>query len=163
MGVLLEQVGRLVLSAWGNDVDESRLMVRDLGLSDVTTLLPPQRRGELIRLYHQADAVVSHFVGRGMGVHHFTMVSFEAMACGVPVISSMNDDMYMRGFGSTPPMLEASTPREIADHLLALYRDESLRTQLGQLGRQWALDHHRPELIAPKLIDIYERALEGGG
>lgn len=161
MGVLLEQVGWLVLSAWGNDVDESRLMVRDLGLSEATTFLAARRSLELIPWYHQADAVTSHFVGRRMGVHHITTVSIEAMACGVPVISSMNDDMYMRGFGSIPPMLEASTPREIADHLLALYRDESLRTQLGQLGRQWALDHHRPELIAPKLIKIYQKALKG--
>ncbi len=69
------------------------------------------------------------------------LVILEAMALGVPVVSTRIDgipDMIEEGVSGL--LFAPDTPRELARHLIRLYRDETLRKTFAERGaaRYWA-------------------------
>ena len=58
-------------------------LVRELGIGDRTTFLPPQSRDELVHLYRAADLVAVPSYSESFG-----LVAVEAQACGTPVVAA---------------------------------------------------------------------------
>jgi D-inositol-3-phosphate glycosyltransferase len=58
-------------------------LAAELGLSSRVTFLPPQPRGELVKVYRAADLVAVPSYSESFG-----LVAIEAQACGTPVIAA---------------------------------------------------------------------------
>ncbi len=109
-------------------------------------------RHDVEAVYHAADVVVcaSHF-------ESFGIANLEAMACGVPVVST-------NAGGPSETVLDGETgylvpPRDVtalALYTLLLLRDPTLRSQMGQAARR-----HVAERFSVEAMRVaYERAFE---
>lgn len=109
-------------------------------------------RHDVEAVYHAADVVVcaSHFESLGIA-------NLEAMACGVPVVST-------NAGGPAETVLDGETgylvpPRDVttmALYTLLLLRDPTLRAQMGQAARRHVQDRFSVEAMR----DAYERVFD---
>ncbi|MDY6794618.1 MAG: glycosyltransferase family 1 protein [Actinomycetota bacterium] len=130
--------------------------VRELGLEEnivFTGYVPDER---LKCLLVAADMMVFPSIYEGFG-----LPPLEAMACGVPVITSRRASLP-EVVGDAALLLEDPLePTEIADKAEALLSDTSLRSELVERGRElsrrftWAK-------AAREVLQVYRQVMEGG-
>jgi glycosyltransferase involved in cell wall biosynthesis len=94
----------------------------------------PQR--ELPALFHQADVFVFPSLVEGM-----PLVVLEAMACGVPVITTTHGPGDIVRDGVDGFFVPTCDPEAIAMRLEQLYRDPALRSTMSANARAQALRH----------------------
>jgi spore maturation protein CgeB len=83
-----------------------------------------------------------------------TIRPFEALACGIPLISAPWPDREHL-FTPGKDFLVARDGREMRRHLSALLRDPELRRSLAQHGRATILKRHTCRQRVDELLDIY--------
>ena len=147
---------RLVLTAWGRDLEASRELVSELGLADRVEWTPLLRKGVLWRRYLAAHAVVDQFRLPAIGG-----VAFEAMALGRRVVTALDGDMTARFFGATPPVLAAADVDEVAAALEAVLRDPDDDVGLGDAAREWFARFHSARRIVDLQARAYRTLVEG--
>ncbi len=76
---------RIVFVEWGVDVDESRNLIRSLGIEDLVSWIPTLNKSELRQAYCNHHAVIDQFLTPAMGG-----VTFEAMALGCRVMTRID-------------------------------------------------------------------------
>lgn len=103
------------------------------GLYRYTAHVPQQ---ELPRLLREADVFVFPSLIEGM-----PLVVLEAMACGIPVITTPHGPGDILRDGIDGFFVPIRDPEAIAARLEQLYRDPSLREQMGRNAREQALRH----------------------
>jgi glycosyltransferase involved in cell wall biosynthesis len=108
----------------------------------------PQK--DLPALYHEADAFVLPSLAEGM-----PLVVLEAMACGIPVITTTNGAADIVRDGVDGFLVPIRDPEAIALRLEQLYGDPALRERLGRNARQQAL-RHTWEVYARRAADAVE-------
>jgi glycosyltransferase involved in cell wall biosynthesis len=109
---------------------------------------------DYVRFYHESSVFVLPSLSEGSA-----KVTYEAMACGLPVIVTPNAGSVARdgedGFLVPPRDSEA-----LQEKLLKLYEDRGMRENMGRNARKRAemftWDAHRKELLA-----VYEAAYAG--
>lgn len=148
-------VARLRCVDWGyeDDVRKAKDLVKTLKISEYVEWVSPYPKPQLIRAYNEADAVFDQFTIGGSGT-----VGLEAMSCGTPLV------IYMlhwteKAFGEWPPVVNAHTALDIYEKMLLL-TDPSYRKKIGEAGRQFIIKHCHPDVIAKKLINLYEEILQ---
>ncbi len=138
-----------------NNAEYRKLMrrVEDLGLEDevvFTGYVPDER---LKSLLVQADLLVFPSIYEGFG-----LPPLEAMACGVPVVTS-NRASLPEVVGDAALLVEDPLdPEEIASKVELLLGDESLRARLVERGRERARTFTW-EKAAREVRDIYARVV----
>lgn len=112
---------------------------------------------ELPRYYKTADIFCAPATGR----ESFGMILLEAMAVGKPIVAS-NIDGYasILTHGVEGLLVPPKDKGVLAQALISLMTDESLRHQMGAKGRLKALDYGW-EHIAQRVFDYYVRLLNG--
>ena len=128
--------------------------VRQNGLDDVV-FTGYVSYDELPRYYKTADIVCSPATGR----ESFGIVLLEAMAVGKPVVAS-NIEGYASvvTHGVDGLLVPPKDGEMLAQALISLVTDESLRQQMGAKGRLKASDYSW-EHIAQKILKYYIRVL----
>ena len=128
--------------------------VRQNGLDDVV-FVGYVSYDELPRYYRTADIVCSPATGR----ESFGIVLLEAMAVGKPVVAS-NIEGYASvvTHGVDGLLVPPKDGEMLAQALISLVTDESLRQQMGAKGRLKASDYSW-EHIAQKILKYYIRVL----
>ena len=89
------------------------------------------------------------------------MTVIEAMGAGLPVIASRVGgipDMIQPGESG---VLIAPQPRELADAVESLVKDEALRQALGA-GGKGAARNFSLEVMAQGYVDLYKQLVPGG-
>jgi glycosyltransferase involved in cell wall biosynthesis len=83
----------------------------------------------------------------------------EAMALGRPVVSTT---LGCEGLEVTDKehLLVADTPRQFADATIRLLVDEPLRQQITMQARQAVTSHYDWDIIAEKLMQIYDEMVQ---
>ena len=118
--------------------------IAKLGLSQAVTLIErlpsPQ---DVARLYNQSAMLVCASTAEGG-----PRVAVEAMACGVPVISTPVGLMRELITDGQNGLLFHWDTRELADKIGALLADETLRRRIGEAGRQSAQGFDADSVIA---------------
>ncbi len=131
-----------------------RKQVKRDGLKDVTFVgyVPYE---ELPRYYKTCDIFCSPATGR----ESFGIVLLEAMAAGKPVVAS-NIEGYASvvSDGVEGLLVPPRDDKALAQALISLMTDESLRQQMGARGRAEALEYSW-ENIAGRVLGYYARVL----
>lgn len=140
----------------GKERDRIDSIVRELGMSDITSFPGGLSREILPAYYAAADVCVvpSHY-------EPFGLVAIEAMACGTPVVASdvggLKFTVVPEETGLlAPPKNEAAFANAI-DRLLA---DSALTQQLGKAGRKRVETYFSWDGVAAQLGQLYAQLLE---
>lgn len=144
----------LFLCQWGQEVDRSRELIKELGLGPRVVWLPPLNKTKLVDFYNAADVVLDQFT---LGV--FGTTTPEAMACGKPVVLHFNEEVHKWCFPEMPPVLSAFTEPEIAARVMDLLKNDVERAAIGKRARTWVEKHHGWELVAERHIRLYREIL----
>ena len=162
IAILLKQKVTVCLSVIGGDADVSqdqlsnemaRLQVlrEKYDLHDMVTFLGRRGQDTLPYYYSASEAVVvpSHY-------ESFGMVALEAMACGTPVVASQVGGLaYLVQDGITGFTVPVNEPQALAECLIKLLEDISLRKQMGEQAAAFTQDYDW-EKIAVRIVKLYE-------
>jgi glycosyltransferase involved in cell wall biosynthesis len=130
-------------------------LATDLGIADRVTFTGVVGQDEAIELYRGADVFALPSLAEGLPV-----VLMEAMACGLPVISTRIDAIpELIDDGVNGLFVEAGDAQGLADALARLAGDPELRNRLGTAAREKVLDQFELGRQAERLLD----ALAGEG
>lgn len=129
---------RLALVGWGKDKEKEGRLLERLGIEDKVIVLPVSGKARLRDYLRSADVFLDQFV-----LGYFGSAAMEGMACGLPVIGRVERAQYdALAETGVPPILHAGTPKVVAEHLLALYRNRDYRGDLAAAHRRWLCDNH---------------------
>jgi D-inositol-3-phosphate glycosyltransferase len=124
-------------------------------LHDLILFLGRRSQDTLPYYYSAAKAVVvpSHY-------ESFGMVALEAMACGKPVVASQVGGLaFLVQDGITGFTVPVDEPQALADRLITLIQDASLRERMGKQAAVFARDFGW-EKIAIQIVKLYQQLLE---
>ncbi|HXF91770.1 MAG TPA: glycosyltransferase [Nitrospiraceae bacterium] len=144
----------LILCEWGQELDRSRTLIRELGLEKAVVWTPPLNKMKLIEYYNAADIVLDQFT-----IGTFGTVTPEAMSCGKPVVLHFDRTVHEWCYAEMPPVLSAKEEKEIFGWMVELGGSPQARAQIGQASREWIEKHHGWELVADRQIEIYRELL----
>ena len=139
----------LLVPAWGQEIDRSRGLARDLGVERFVAWLAPMPEPLLAQHYRAADIVFDQFQ---LGV--FGLITPKAMACGAAVVTSYEPSHHAWCFAEDPPLVRSATEDEIVHASLALL-DHERRLSIGAAARKWFEAHHS----APVVVKAWDHAI----
>ncbi|CAM3644206.1 glycosyltransferase family 4 protein [Marinicrinis lubricantis] len=104
---------------------------------------------EAKRLYREADLVIDQIRCGAFG-----NVSVEAMALGKPVVAYIREDLVDTYPGKLP--IVSANPDTIRRVLRRLIKNRDELHDIGRRGRKYVEKHHRADIVAKQLVDIYD-------
>lgn len=116
---------------------------------------PPVPHHDVHRLYQDADVYVQPSLHEGS-----SLTVFEAMASGLPVITTPNSGSVVRD-GIEGFVVPARDPSAIADRIRVLYEDPVLRERMGRAARERSQEYTW-ERYRGRFADVIESVVEGG-
>jgi N-acetyl-alpha-D-glucosaminyl L-malate synthase BshA len=144
---------KFLLIGDGPDRSESESLARELGVWNHTRFLGKQ--AELAALLSASDVFLIP-----SGNESFGLAALEAMACGVPVVSSDIGGLpEVNVDGVTGYVVKTGDVAAIAKKTKALLTDEPLRKRMGKAALDHAVEHFTKEKLVPLYEQAYERAL----
>jgi len=86
------------------------------------------------------------------------MVIAQAMAAGKPVVTTpVGGIPDMVRDGETGLLVGVGDKDGLAEALLRLLRDPTLRTRMGKLGREFAIENYRVDHVARRTYEVYQQ------
>jgi glycosyltransferase involved in cell wall biosynthesis len=147
---------RLLLTEWGEDVARSRELLAALGCSDAVEWLRPLPRVAMIRLTQAADVVLDQ-----MALPHFGATAPQAIAAGVPVISSYMPESTRWIIDEPAPILPAFSPEEVAARVVTAL-DPQWRARYQATARRWTDTWHHPRRAVETHLRVYRNIMNRG-
>ena len=149
---LIDQGGKAKYSIVGSGpaLEEIQAEIESLELLDHTNMVGSLEENEIIKLLRQTDIFVLPSVGHGEAAPVSIM---EAMACGVPAISSI--------IGGTPDLItdqidgflfRQKDVESLSQILMDLYQNPELRIKVGINARETAVKKFDASIGATKLL-----------
>jgi glycosyltransferase involved in cell wall biosynthesis len=129
-------------------------LVRDLHLENKVRFLGRVSDYDLMTLYSLADVFAFPSFAEGFGVP-----PLEAMACGVPVITS-NTTSLPEVVGDAALLVDPHDTGAIARSMMRILQDKTLREDLRQKGVE-RVKHYTWAESARKMLSVYQRLYEG--
>ena len=141
----------------GNGVAKAGLetYARRLGLQNVR-FLPFQPYEALPKMYASSDVCLVP-LRRGFTNESVPCKVFTIMASGRPMIASVDegsDTWKLVKEAQCGLCVEPEDPQALADAILALYADPSLRERLGRNGRQHVVQHYTRQVVAQQYHEL---------
>lgn len=153
--VFFEQQVHLIFSGWGNHFHEARQFVAENGLERCVTFLDSAISKPLLyRFYLSADFVVDQFV-----IGMYGTAALEAMACGAPLITWLNDS-YDRPWGA-PPVIQAKTEGDLDAVLHDIVDGKIDLETTGRDLQSWMARIHDPAAAVRGMMAKYETEKSG--
>ncbi len=133
--------------------DYLKKRVFDLGIKEAVTFIGRIQYKDLPRYICTGDvfAMPSRSRLAGLEVEGLGIVYLEASACGLAVIGGKSGgapDAVLEG--ETGFSVDGTSPKEVADAVIALLANPTLAKKMGERGRQWIIDEWRWEIWAEK-------------
>lgn len=140
----------LVLLEYGKDVDRSKDLAHQLGISDSIEWLPRMLRKDIMPGLLLADAVAGEFV------HSWNAggVIYEALVARKPLVMHREDS---ESVGSNPlfPIFKASNHDEVAAQLKFLAINPAKAREVGDAGFDWFMTNVAQRGTEPYLKQLY--------
>ena len=136
------QDATLIIPGWGQEVERSQQLCRELGIEDAVDWIPPQSEALLVEYYRAADVVLDQFI---LGV--FGLTTPKAMGCSAAVLTSYRPELHTWAFPEHPPLIPAETADEIYAELAALLEHPDRLQAIGAESRRWVERYHSKSVI----------------
>lgn len=153
---LQPQHPKLVLLVVGSGPQAAALQAhaQQLGVAEAVRFTGYIDENAKVDFYNLADIFVFPSLLEGFG-----MVVAEAMACGVPVVSS-NAASLPEVVGEAGLLASPTDAAAFQRHLVQLVQDPALRQQLGEQGRQRIQEHFSWANAARVTLDAYTQVVQ---
>jgi glycosyltransferase involved in cell wall biosynthesis len=136
----------------GKSPEKSNLdkLIDDLDLQDKITFKSGISELEIVKIYHDSDIAVipSLYEGFGFGAG-------EAMACGVPLISTDSGGLK-QVIGDAALKISPGSVKEIEDGIFKLFNEEETRKELSIKGRKRMEELFDWKIAASTYIDVFK-------
>ena len=143
------------LTVIGKAPKKSKLnkLIDDLNLKDRVTFKSGMTEEEIVNIYHNSDIAVipSLYEGFGFGAG-------EAMACGIPLISTDAGGLK-QVIGDSAIKIKAGSVEEIEEGILKLFTEETTRKELSEKGRQRMEELFDWKIAAKAYVNLFERII----
>jgi rhamnosyl/mannosyltransferase len=151
--------GTLLLVGEGPEESALRALSRRLGIEDRVKFLGHVSAEALTHHLYAADVFVLPSTHR---TEAFGVVQLEAMACGVPVVSTdlPTGVPWVNQHGITGLVVPPNDEKALAEALRALLGDPALRHSLGQAGRRRATADFTQERMVAAFVRLIEDICE---
>ncbi len=127
--------------------------IKSLGLKDRVRMLGMVRGTEKVSLYQCAD-----IFALPTSQENFGFVLPEALACGVPAITTRGVDTWPELEASGSAMIVEQSAGAFADAIAGLLADAARRVEMGRAGRSWVLNALDPDAVARRYASMYQDA-----
>ena len=146
---------RLNVAGSGTGIELYRALAGKLGIEKHVAFLGFINRNELMNLYANADLFVLPSRRESFG-----MVLIEAMASGLPVVSTKVGAIpeVVRD-GETGILVNPDSPRELAEAICTLLDDYERMKSMGSCGRELVLKNFVWDVVAQRVVECYEKVL----
>jgi glycosyltransferase involved in cell wall biosynthesis len=134
--------------------EEAEQLVRDLHLENKVRFLGRVSDYDLVTLYSLANVFAFPSFAEGFGVP-----PLEAMACGVPVITS-NTTSLPEVVGDAALLVDPHDTGALARAMMHILQDKTLQEDLRQKGYE-RVRHYTWEESARKMLSVYQRLYDG--
>ena len=125
---------KIVFFQYGEDVENTKQLARELGIGDYIIWVPLMQRKQLLSLLANADLGVGYWT-HDTWLLYCTIVEF--MFLNVPVIGYRDDSYYSHKGIELFPMLSARTTEEIAQKLIDFSDDVINKTEVTIEAKKW--------------------------
>ena len=143
------------LTVIGKSPEKSNLdkLIDDLDLEDKITFRSGISEKEIVKTYHDSDIAVipSLYEGFGFGAG-------EAMACGVPLISTDSGGLK-QVIGDAALKIKPGSVNEIEEGIFKLFTDEKLRQKLAEKGRERMEEFFDWKIAASTYIEVFKKII----
>lgn len=115
-------------------------------------LIEKMTHEQAIEVYRQCDIGVDQLV-----VGWYGTFAVELMAMGIPVVAYLRESDLEKfvPWRKEIPVINANK-NQLKEALIVLIENKHLRESLGKRGISFVKKHHNPELIAKRLIEVYQ-------
>ncbi|TAL48583.1 glycosyltransferase [archaeon] len=131
-------------------------MSKRLGIEDSVTFTDRLGEAEKNQLLKESDIFILPSVNRGEA---FGVSQLDAMYFSKPVISTdINGSgvSFVNKDGKTGLVVEPNNPRQLADAMIKLLKDDSLRMKMGVNGKKRVLRYFTRDIMVKKTLDVYK-------
>lgn len=162
--VLLEAMtrvqGTLVLVGGGGEEPELRRLHARLGLGDRVRFAGSLDEAGLLAHYRAADVAVLPSI---LAAEAFGLVLIEAMASGLPVVSTElgTGTSFVNQHETTGLVVPPGDAGALAAALNRLLADPGLRQRMGEAGRRRAHEMFSAERMVADVLDVYHEVTGG--
>ena len=144
----------IIMTNWGAEVDKSQSLAEELGVAPWITWWEPLPRAALLRAIKSVDAVLDQ-----LALPCFGGIAPEAIAAGVPVMSSYQPESTMWLIPEPAPILAAFDAPSIAQ-AIKMALDPQWHAAYQQRARDWFDKYHTSEIVTRKHLEVYGRLLD---
>ena len=146
---------RFVVVGRGQESQEIKKIVNRLCMNNIFLFIESHPYHQMHEIYNMADIFVLPSIATRTWKEQFGMVLAEAMACGVPVISTLSGsiDEVVADAGL---LVQPNDPTELSAAIINLLKNEALRKEFGIKGRERAVREYDSEKIAGKFAALFE-------
>lgn len=143
----------VIFAPWGQEMEKSRSLIRELGCEDLVVWEGPFNRHNLIRMMAAADAVLDQLT-----LPHFGATAPEAIACGTPVLMSYKQESTAWIVTRPAPIFAVHSVQEIVDALQKAVDPMFLKNYRRE-AEEWISECHHSGLIVEKHLRAYRAVL----
>ena len=137
---------QMIVIGDGPDREEIEAIIASALWGSSVQLLGTVKNRDVPAHFREADIFVAPSITTPKWEEQVGMTNIQAMACGVPVVSTKSGAIpeYVPD-GVAGILVPERNPEALADALLRLLRDNELRNTMGQQARAYALQHYNAE------------------
>ncbi|MBI5057050.1 MAG: glycosyltransferase [Nitrospirae bacterium] len=146
---------RFVVVGRGQESQEIKKIISRLCMNDIFLFIESHPYHRMHEIYNMADIFVLPSIATRTWKEQFGMVLAEAMACGVPVVSTVSGsiDEVVADAGL---LVQPNDPTGLSAAIINLLKDDDLRKELGAKGRERAVREYDSKKIAGKFAALFE-------
>jgi glycosyltransferase involved in cell wall biosynthesis len=150
----LPQVRFVIAGSKEDGFEELELLVKEINVSDFVYFPGRITTEEKINLYQKAKVFVQPSAFEAFG-----MAQAEAMSCGVPVITNKVGALN-EVVGECGIYLANDDPKELAEYICRLFKDEALWTDLSIKSRERIQANFSYQLRKDKIREVIEMIMK---
>jgi glycosyltransferase involved in cell wall biosynthesis len=144
----------VIMTKWGAELEKSQILAEGLGVAPWLTWWEPLQRSALLRVMKSVDVVFDQ-----LALPHFGATAPEAIAAGVPVISSYHPTSTAWLIPEAAPILAAFDAVSIAQ-AVTMALDPQWLVAYRRRARDWFDTYHTSGIVMRKHLEVYGRLLD---
>ena len=147
----MQESAKLIVFDKGRDAEDSRKLIRKLGIEDNIVWMEEQDKESLVKLYGISDLVFDQFNIGSPG-----LISWESLSVGVPTFVYM-DERWKNCCGDLPPVINVHSEAEIFDKMTQLCNNRQEISSIGLKSRAWIMKYFHWEKVIDQYIEYYNK------